>query len=95
MSQGLTCLLPDDVRDHFRGRELTGGRPNRRGRNVSVIGAVSLNGLLVQWSALGSIDGLTFKAFIAMAITPVMLPSPSIGHSLTRRRAAFELAPVV
>jgi len=30
-----------------------------------------------------------------MAITPVMLPSPSIGHSLTRRRAAFELAPVV
>ena len=27
MSQGLTCLLSDDVRDHFRGRELRGNVP--------------------------------------------------------------------
>jgi len=27
MSQELTCLLSDDVRDHFRGRELTGNVP--------------------------------------------------------------------
>ena len=27
MSQGLICLLSDDVHDHFRGRELTGNVP--------------------------------------------------------------------
>ena len=35
-----------------------------------MIGAVSLNGLLTQWSALGSIDGLTFEAFIARKLIP-------------------------
>jgi len=31
-----------------------------------------LNGLLVQWSALGSIDGLTFEAFIAQRLVPTL-----------------------
>jgi hypothetical protein len=42
-----------------------GERPERKGTNVSVIGAISLTGLLAQWSSLGSIDALTFDAFIA------------------------------
>jgi transposase len=54
----------------LRGTRAYGKRPNRRGKNVSVIGAVSLNGLLVQWSALGAIDGLTFEAFIAQKLVP-------------------------
>jgi hypothetical protein len=41
------------------GKRAYGERPNRRGKNVSVIGAVSLSGLLVQWSSLGAVDGLT------------------------------------
>jgi len=52
------------------GKRAYGERPNRQGKNVSLIGAVSLNGLLVQWSALGSINGLTFEAFSAQKLVP-------------------------
>ncbi len=52
------------------GKRAYSERPNRKGRNVSVIGAISLNGLLTQWSSLGSVDGLTFEAFIAQKLVP-------------------------
>lgn len=52
------------------GNRAYGERPNRRGKNVSVIGAVSLKGLLVQWSSLGAVDGLTFDAFVARKLVP-------------------------
>lgn len=58
----------------LRGTRAYGERPNRRGKNVSVIGAVSFNGLLIQWSALGAIDGLTFEAFIAQKLVPKLWP---------------------
>ncbi|MHC5719034.1 MAG: transposase, partial [Nostoc sp.] len=45
-------------------------KPNRKGRNVSVIGAINLKGLLTQWSGLGSMDALTFDAFIAQKLVP-------------------------
>ena len=54
----------------IQGKRADGERPHRRGKNVSVIGAVSLNGLLTQWSALGSLDGLTCEAFIARKLVP-------------------------
>ena len=53
-----------------QGTRAYGERPNRRGKNVSVIGAVSLSGLLIQWSALGAINGLIFEAFIAQKLVP-------------------------
>jgi transposase len=34
------------------------------------MGAISLTGLLAQWSTLGSIDALTFDAFIAQKLVP-------------------------
>lgn len=52
------------------GKRAYGERPHRKGKNVSVIGAISLNGLLIQWSALGSVDALTFDAFIARKLVP-------------------------
>lgn len=54
----------------LQGKRAYGERPQRRGKNVSVIGAVSLNGLLIQWSALGSINGLLFEAFVAQKLVP-------------------------
>lgn len=56
-----------------RGQRARGGQP-KRGKNVSVIGAISLKGLVVQWSALGSVDGLTFEAFIARKLVPQLWP---------------------
>ena len=39
-----------------------------------MIGAISLKGLLTQWSGLGSIDALTFDAFIAQKLVPQLWP---------------------
>ncbi len=55
-------------------------KPNRKGKNVSVIGAISLKGLLTQWSALGSIDALTFDAFIALSSRTSALAWRSSDH---------------
>ncbi len=52
------------------GQRVYAEKPNRKGQNVSVIGAMSLNGLMTQWSALGAVDTLTFDAFIAQKLVP-------------------------
>lgn len=52
------------------GKRAYAERPHRKGRNVSVLGALSLNGLLTQWSALGSVNALTFDAFISQKLLP-------------------------
>ena len=44
-----------------------------------MIGAISLKGLLTQWSALGSIDTLTFDAFIAQKLVPQLWPGAVVS----------------
>lgn len=53
-----------------KGKRAHGKRPQKRGKNVSLISAIGLNGLLTQVSLLGSTDGLTFEAFIAQKLVP-------------------------
>jgi transposase len=53
-----------------KGERARGKRPSKRGKNVSLISAISLNGVLTQIALLGSIDGLTFEAFIAQKLVP-------------------------
>lgn len=67
---GVNLALMRKCARSLRGKRAYGKRPHRRGRNVSVIGAISLNGLLSQWSALGAVDGLTFEAFVAQKLVP-------------------------
>lgn len=45
-------------------------RPHKRGKNVSLIGAIALSGLLTQISLIGATDGLTFEAFISQKLVP-------------------------
>jgi hypothetical protein len=47
-----------------QGQRARGKRPHKRGKNVSLIGAIGLGGLITQVSLLGTTDGLTFEAFI-------------------------------
>ena len=56
------------------GQRAYGEKPNRKGKNVSVIGAISWHGLLTQWSALGAVDALTLDAFIAQKLVPKLWP---------------------
>jgi transposase len=44
--------------------------PSKRGKNVSLIGAIGLNGLVIHVVLLGSTDGLTFEAFISQRLVP-------------------------
>jgi transposase len=53
-----------------KGKRARGARPHKRGKNVSLIGALGLSGILTQISLLGATDGLTFEAFIAQRLVP-------------------------
>lgn len=53
-----------------KGKRAHGKKPQKRGQNVSIIGAIGLKGILTQVSLLGSVDGLTFEAFVAQKLVP-------------------------
>ncbi len=59
------------------GQRAYGKRPQKRGENVSLIGAISLNGVVTQINLIGTVDGLTFEAFIAQKLVP-----RAVGRSL-------------
>lgn len=54
----------------IKGQRAYGQRPSKRGKNVSIIGAVFVNKVLTNYTALGGIHGLTFEAFISQKLVP-------------------------
>jgi transposase len=54
----------------LKGQRARGTRPQKRGKNVSLMGAIGWNGVLTQVSLFGATDGLTFEAFIAQRVVP-------------------------
>lgn len=61
------------TRHHARaqkGKRAYSSRPQKRSQNVSMIGAIGLNGLISQYSILGATDGLTFEAYISQKLVP-------------------------
>jgi transposase len=67
---GINLALTRQFARSPKGKRARGSRPLKRGKNVSVIGAIGLNGLLTQVSILGAADSLTFEAFIATKLVP-------------------------
>ncbi|MFM2313026.1 MAG: hypothetical protein RLZZ04_2302 [Cyanobacteriota bacterium] len=53
-----------------RGQRARGTRPHRRGKNVSMIGAIALSGIIASINLSGSTDGLTFEAFVIRKLIP-------------------------
>ncbi len=53
-----------------RGQRARGSRPHQRGKNVSMIGAISLTEIVTSINLLGSTDGLTFEAFVLRKLVP-------------------------
>jgi transposase len=53
-----------------KGQRAYSTRPQKRGKNVSLISAIGLKGLMAQVSLLGATDGLTFEAFVARKLVP-------------------------
>lgn len=78
MSPGSTSPWPVYSPVHLKGKERGGKRPHKRGKNVSLIGAIGLGGLITQVSLLGTTDGLTFEAFISQKLVPQLLPGACV-----------------
>lgn len=55
----------------LKGERAYGVKP-KRSRNVSVISAISIEQVLVQWSVLGSVDRLMFEEFVATMLVPAL-----------------------
>jgi transposase len=55
-----------------KGKRAHGSRPQKRSKNVSIIGAIGIRGVLSQYSILGATDGLTFEAYIAQKLVPLL-----------------------
>ena len=54
----------------IKGQRATGKRPQQRGKNVSMIAAIALKGILGSVNLLGAADGLSFEAFIIRKLVP-------------------------
>lgn len=53
-----------------RGHRARGLRPHHRGKNVSMIGAISIKEVVASVNLLGGTDGITFEAFIVQKLVP-------------------------
>jgi hypothetical protein len=54
----------------LKGSRAQGPKPNKRGRNVSIIGAISVNEVLTSVNLIGTTDAITFEAFIIRKLVP-------------------------
>ncbi len=54
----------------LKGERARGERPQKRGRNISLLSALSLEEVLASSNIYGAVDGITFEAFIATKLVP-------------------------
>ncbi len=54
----------------LKGTRARGKKPQKRGKNISIITALSLEKVLASSNIYGSVDGTTFEAFIVTKLVP-------------------------
>ena len=54
----------------LKGSRTRGPKPSKRGKNVSIIGAISINEVLTSVNLTGTTDAITFEAFIIRKLVP-------------------------
>lgn len=54
----------------LKGKRARGEKPQKRGRNIYLIGALSVRELIASARIYGAIDGVTFEAFILQKLIP-------------------------
>lgn len=69
---GVNLALTRLIARSPKGQRAYGTRPQKRGKNISMIGALSLSGVVTQISLIGATDGLTFEAFISQKLVPLL-----------------------
>ena len=58
------------MQGRLKGSRAKGQKPNKRGRNVSIIGAISVKKVLTSVNLIGTTDGITFEAFLIRKLVP-------------------------
>lgn len=58
----------------LKGQRAVGERPAKRGQNVSLVNALSMRGPLAPLTILGSMDSMTFEAYIVRRVAPNLWP---------------------
>jgi transposase len=61
-----------------RGQRAIGDRPQQRGQNVSIVDALTLRGPIAVTTILGSMDGLTFEAYLICRVVPNLWPGACV-----------------
>ncbi len=56
----------------LKGKRARGERPQKRGHNISIIGAISWEKVLAKANIYGAVDGVTFEAFILKEVVPLL-----------------------
>lgn len=54
----------------LKGHRARGIKPQKRGKNISLLTALSLDKVIVSNNIYGAVDGITFEAFIANELVP-------------------------
>ncbi|MGK7955133.1 MAG: IS630 family transposase [Crocosphaera sp.] len=54
----------------LKGKRARGVKPQKRGKNISIISALSLEKVLTSSNIYGAVDGTTFEAFIVKKLVP-------------------------
>ena len=54
----------------LKGKRARGVKPQKRGRNISIISALSIKPVLASSNIYCSVDGTTFEAFIVTKLVP-------------------------
>src|SRR4028118_2108696 len=54
----------------LKGSRTQGPKPNKRGRNVSIIGAISVKEILTSVNLIGTTDAIRFEPFIIRKLVP-------------------------
>lgn len=54
----------------LKGKRASGKKPQKRGKNISLITALSVQEVIASVSIYGAVDGVTFEAFVAQELVP-------------------------
>ncbi len=57
-----------------RGQRVYDRRPVNRGRNQTVVGALTLDGVETSLTVKGWVNGVVFEAFVVQCLVPVLIP---------------------
>ena len=82
----------------LRGQRATATKPGKRGKNITMVGAIALSGVVTALTYEGGTDGLAFTTFVEQALVPQLWQGACVvmdnfsSHKVEGIRSAIEAA---